>query len=175
MLGRLRHTLDAVITRTRFEREMREELRLHIQHRADDVVARGMSRDDAVRQARLEFGAIEKYKEQCRDERGFAAVRPLHGIGADVRLAARRLLATPQFLIFAVVSLGVGIGVTTASYSLLQALVRKPIAVTDPALRRGIRRVLPAGAARRARRSEHRAATPLVELTGTLELWNFEL
>ena len=57
---------------------------------------------------------------------------PFHGLGADVRLAARRLAATPQFLIFATLSLAVGLGVTTAMYSILYGLVWRPIAIADP-------------------------------------------
>lgn len=59
-------------------------------------------------------------------------VAPLHGLSGDVRLAARRLRATPLFLVFAVVSLAIGIGVTTAAYSLLYTLFWKPLAVREP-------------------------------------------
>ena len=114
MLRRLRHVADAVVARSRFERDLRDELRAHVEQRVQDLIDTGVSPADAVRQARVELGAVETYKEQCRDARGFAAFRPFHGLGGDVRLAARRLLATPQFLVFAVLSLAIGISVTTA-------------------------------------------------------------
>ena len=115
--------LKCLVARTRFEREMREELRLHIERRADDLVAEGVSREEARRRARIEFGAIEQYKEQCRDASGFSAFRPLHGVLADLKLAARRLAATPLFTSFAVLSLAIGLGVTTAAYSVVASLL----------------------------------------------------
>ena len=53
-------------------------------------------------------------------------------MGHDVRVAVRRLWATPQFLIFAVLSVSIGIGVTTAAYSILYSLIWKPITIADP-------------------------------------------
>jgi putative ABC transport system permease protein len=57
---------------------------------------------------------------------------PFDGFGTDLRLAARRLLATPQFLIFAVFSLAIGIGVTTSVYSILYSLVWRPLGISEP-------------------------------------------
>ena len=125
------HAVRTLLTRARFEREMREELRQHIEHRAEDLIASGLSREGAERQARLEFGAIERYKEECRDESGFAAARLLHGFGADLRVASRRLLATPLFTIFAVVSLALGIGVSTAVYSSVDTVLWKDRVIPD--------------------------------------------
>ena len=128
---RLRRRFDALANRARFERDLRDELRQHLDARTSDLIDAGAEPEEAARQARVEFGAMERYKEECRDERGFAAFRPFHGLTDDVRFAARRLLATPQFVIFAVLSLAVGIGVTTAVYSILYSL-SKPIAVAKP-------------------------------------------
>src|SRR5690606_15264482 len=96
-MRQLLRAVCALLSRRRFERDMREELEVHIEHRADDLVARGMSPQDALRQARVEFGALEAYKEECRDASGFFALRLLHGLGGDLKLAARRLAATPLF------------------------------------------------------------------------------
>ena len=123
--------LKSLVARARFEREMGEELRFHIDRRAEDLVASGMPRDEALRRARVEFGALEALKEQCRDESGFAPLRPLHGFGGDLKLAARRLAASPLFTVFAVVSLAVGLGVTTAAYSVVAALFFVPSGVAD--------------------------------------------
>lgn len=110
---------------------MREELRLHVEHRADDLIKEGVARDEAVRRARLEFGAVERYKEECRDASGFAPLRPLHGIVGDFRLAIRRLIATPLFTIFAVLSLAIGLGVTTAAYSVVAAIFFTSSGIAD--------------------------------------------
>ncbi|OFW22941.1 MAG: hypothetical protein A3G21_01370 [Acidobacteria bacterium RIFCSPLOWO2_12_FULL_66_21] len=66
-----------------------------------------------------------------RYEEGPGQLRIFHGIVGDIRFAVRRLAATPLFVIFAVVSLGIGIGVTTAVYSVLASLLWKPIGVAD--------------------------------------------
>ncbi len=124
--------LRSVFSRSRFEQDMREELALHIEHRADDLVAGGRSRDDALRQARLEFGAVEACKERCRDAHGFRAGRIVHGLRGDFRLATRRLTATPLFTAFAVLSLAVGVGVTTAVYSVVDAVLWKELGIDDP-------------------------------------------
>ena len=127
----LRALLRALMARTRFEREMREELRLHIERRAEDLSATGLPSDEARRQACVEFGAVERYKEQCRDASGFAPLRPLHGIPGDFKLATRRLIATPLFTIFAVLSLAVGLGVTTAAYSVVAAIFFTSSGIAD--------------------------------------------
>ena len=123
--------LTSLLARARFEREMREELRFHIERRADDLAASGMTRHEAARRARVEFGALESLKEQCRDESGFAPLRLLHGFSGDLRLAARRLAATPLFTIFAILSLAVGLGVTTAAYSIVDSLFFAPSGIAD--------------------------------------------
>ena len=125
--------LKSLVARTRFERDMGDELRLHVEHRADDLVTSGLSRDEALRRARIEFGAVERYKEDCRDASGFSLARPWLGVVADFRLAARRLIATPLFTLFAVLSLAVGVGLTTAVYSIVDALFWKEPGVADPA------------------------------------------
>jgi putative ABC transport system permease protein len=127
----LLRALKSLVRRARFEREMRDELRFHIDRRADDLIASGVSPTEALRRARVEFGALESLKEQCRDESGFAPLRPLHGIGGDLKLAVRRLAATPLFTTFAVLSLAVGLGVTTAAYSVVASLFFAPSGVAD--------------------------------------------
>jgi predicted permease len=122
----------ALIERARFEREMSEELRLHIEHRADDLVASGLDRERAVRQARLEFGAVESYKEQCRDARGFAPLRIVNGLSGDLKLGARRLAAAPLFTTFAVLSLALGVGITTAVYSVVDSILWKELGIHEP-------------------------------------------
>lgn len=56
----------------------------------------------------------------------------MHGLGADLRLAARRLGATPLFTIFAILSLGVGVGVTTTVYSVVDSTLWRDVVVRQP-------------------------------------------
>jgi predicted permease len=124
--------IKSLLSRARFERDMREELSQHVQYRADDLVAGGVPRGEALRQARVEFGAVESWKEECRDAGGFAPRRLLHGFGTDLRLATRRLLATPMFTIFAVLSLAVGVSVTTAAYAVVDAIFWRESGIPNP-------------------------------------------
>ena len=66
--------LGNLVRPSRTEREMGEELTFHIQSRAEDLVRKGLSSTAAERQARLDFGGIERYKEQCRDTRSVPVV-----------------------------------------------------------------------------------------------------
>ena len=61
--------LRNVVRPSRTEREIGDELTFHIQSRAEDLVRQGFSPTEAGRQARVDFGGIERYKEQCRDTR----------------------------------------------------------------------------------------------------------
>jgi predicted permease len=132
MIRWIRRFVSATLARARFEREMRRELGTHIELRADDLERSGLSRDEALRHARVEFGGIERYKEACRDARGFAAFRPLHGLLYDLKVAFRRLAATPLFFIFGVLSLATGLAVVTAVYSLLYMIFWQPSGLAEP-------------------------------------------
>jgi predicted permease len=107
------------------------ELESHLAHRVDDLVRSGLSREEAERRARVEFGSVERYREEARE-----AARPV-GVGLsllwrDVVFAPRRLRASPMFTLFAVTTLAVGIGITTAVYSLIYSLIWQPAGVRDP-------------------------------------------
>lgn len=118
--------------RRRFEQEMQEELRAHVEHRADDLVVAGMSRADAVRQARLELGAVESHKEAIRDERSFGRTRRLmEQIVIDLRHAVRRLRRAPVYAAFAIVSIGIGAGLTTAMFAVVQELFSPDTGIRD--------------------------------------------
>src|SRR5690242_17602554 len=70
LLSSLRSTLSMLFHRTRVENETDEELRAHVQNRADDLQRSGLTREEAERRARIEFGGHEKFKEECREARG---------------------------------------------------------------------------------------------------------
>ena len=113
-----------VLGRKRFEKQLDAELRYHYERLIADNLRRGMSEPEARRAARLEFGGVDQLKEDCRDARGWLWVeRSLH----DIRLAARSLLKTPAFTLLVVVVLALGIGTTTAIFSVMNAVLLRPL------------------------------------------------
>jgi predicted permease len=125
---RLRSWTAAMLCRTRREREMDEEMRFHIEAHAADLVSRGVPQQVALRQARLEFGWVEMTKEECRDAVGVSFLETLF---QDVRHGIRAMLRTPVFTAIAVIVLALGIGANTAIFSVVDAVLLRPLAYRD--------------------------------------------
>ena len=116
--------------RAQTENELEEELRAHIQIRADDLERLGLTRIEAERRARIEFGGHERFKEECREAiAGNFIDRALQ----DVRFSFRTLRKSPVFFAVAVVTLTLGIGATVAAFSIVNAVLLRPFAFKDPA------------------------------------------
>src|SRR5687768_10882054 len=101
----------ALLRRSRMEREMDDEMWFHVEARAADLVARGLSPDEAARRARAEFGDAIRWKEQGRDARGLRVVDELR---ADLCYAARMLRRRPLSSASAIATLAIGIGLNAA-------------------------------------------------------------
>ena len=129
MLTRLRSTVTTLFRRDRFEQEMADEMRFHMSAYARDLVQAGMSPTDAERRARLEFGAVESLREDCRQARGVQFVDTLR---QDIRYALRQMTRTPGFTAAVVLSLALGIGANTAIFSLMDAVLFRTLPVEDP-------------------------------------------
>ena len=126
---RIRSWLRAVADRLRTEREMDAELRFHIEAFAEDLVRRGWSGEEALRRARIEFGGIERAKEECRDARGVNFVETLL---EDLRFAFRMLRKSPGFTTVGVLTLALGIGANTAIFSLTDQAVLRWLPIKIP-------------------------------------------
>ncbi|MGD0298316.1 MAG: ABC transporter permease [Bryobacteraceae bacterium] len=122
-MQRLRHLLATILGRSRMERDLAEELRFHIQSRAEHLMRSGLSAGEAERQARIEFGAVEAYKESCREASGLAWFDELRG---NLRYTLRALRHNPGFTLAAVLSLAVGIGVNTSAFTGVRSMVLHP-------------------------------------------------
>src|SRR4030095_1129253 len=125
----LRYLVAALFRRQRVEADMAAEIEFHIETRAGDLIARGMSPEVARRTARIEFGSVEHYKEEVRGARG---LRFFDDAAADLLGGIRALHRAPGFTLAAGLSLALGIGANTLVFSLLNSTVLKPIALPDP-------------------------------------------
>jgi predicted permease len=118
-----------VLRPNRVSADIQRELEFHLAERADELMATGMSEEDALREARRRFGNPGVQKERTRDA---DLLTWLESIVADVRYALRALRASPGFTLVAILSLGLGIGANTAIFSLLNAVVLRTLPVERP-------------------------------------------
>ena len=108
--------------------DIEQELSFHIACRADDLARAGLSRAEAERKARIEFGGRERYREESHEALGGNFLDTLFG---DLRLAFRILRKSPGFTVAAVVTLSLAIGANAVVFGVMDALVLHTINVPD--------------------------------------------
>jgi len=119
---------NSAARRERDER-IREEIEEHIAFQTAENLRGGLSPVEARRQAMLKFGGVEAMKEDYRAERGLLLIE---NFVQDVRFAIRSLSRTPGLTLFIAITLALGIGMTSATFSMLDALVFRPYPVPHP-------------------------------------------
>src|SRR5215213_2104349 len=112
--------ITALFRKGKLDAEMAEEMRQHLERRAEANLTAGMSPDDAHYAAQRQFGGVEQLKEIARDQR--TGVWLEQSIG-DFRHALRSLAKARGFTVIALLTLALGIGVNTSMFSLLNALL----------------------------------------------------
>ena len=125
----VRSIMSKIFRRSEIEQEMEEELRSHIQHRADDLEQSGLSRSEAERRARIEFGGRGRFKEECQEALGGIFVETLI---QDVRFSVRALRKSSGFTITAVLTLALAIGANAVVFGVMDALILRPLNVPQP-------------------------------------------
>ncbi|MGH7688729.1 MAG: ABC transporter permease, partial [Gemmatimonadaceae bacterium] len=127
--GRIARRLRSLIGHSWVERDMRDEMRFHIEMEAAELQRSGVAPDEAMRRARVRFGAIEDHKESGREATGARAIESLVD---DLRHAWRQLGARKVFSAAVVVTLALGIGATTVMYALTRASAMQPLPYPHP-------------------------------------------
>src|SRR5580704_15368829 len=110
--------------RKRWDRERTREFEAHIESEIDDNLARGMTREEARRQAYLKFGNPIRVREEIWKMNSIA---PFENFLRDVRYAWRTLLRNPGYALVAVLTLGLGIGANTAIFTVINGVLLRPL------------------------------------------------
>ena len=129
LISRVAGGLTALVRKRRVDQDLDEELRGYLEASIEEKMRGGLDRQAAIRAARVEMGSLDAVKDHTRDVGWEAA---LENIWRDLRYAMRGLRKSPAFSTVAVLTLALGIGANTAIFSVINALMLRPLPVERP-------------------------------------------
>jgi hypothetical protein len=129
-LSRFLSRVRAYFSKTELDADLNQELEAHVAMLAEENVKNGMSPEDARRAALIRVGANESTREQHREERGLPWLDTLN---QDLRYTFRAMRKDLGFALFAILIVGLGIGASCTIFSVVDALLLRPLPFKDPA------------------------------------------
>ena len=118
-----------LLTRGRMARDVADEIDLHLEEKIDELMAAGLTRQEANAEARRTFGNVTLVREESRD---IWRWRALDDVAGDIRYAVRQLRRAPSFAAAAILTLAIGIGANSAVFSVVNAVVLRPLPFPSP-------------------------------------------
>lgn len=128
LFARVRSSLRGIVSGARVRRDVAEEMEFHLAARAGDLMRAGVAEHEAIRKARAELGPVLRQQERFREATG---LRLFDEMGGDLRFGLRAIWKQPVFSSVMVLSLALGIGATTAMFSLIYAVLLHPFPYAD--------------------------------------------
>lgn len=128
MLSRIRHTLGGLFRRGTVDHDIRDELAFHVEMEMEKQIRAGKHRAEARRSALLTFGSVDRFSEECRDTRGTLWLDELK---QDLRIGLRALGTAPGFALVVLLTLALGMGATTAVFSVVYGVLLRPLPFGD--------------------------------------------